>query len=89
MIVNDTRIILNYLEEISKATRNISNEKAFDQDEIPAEEWKLYDFKVLPLESVNRNNWRKICILPQPNTTKKSSCKKFAFKLENNTQMKS
>ena len=56
-----------------KATNNISYGKAVGLDEIPAEVWKLYDFKELLLESCNRVyfqepivSWTKGCILPFP-----------------------
>ena len=40
-------------EEVMKATNNISYGKAVGLDEIPAEVWKLDDFKEFMLESCN------------------------------------
>ena len=60
-------------EEVIKATNNISYGKAIGLDEIPAEVWKLDDFKEFLLESCNRVyfqepivSWTNGCILPFP-----------------------
>ena len=60
-------------EEVMKATHNISYGKAVGLDEIPAEVWKLDEFKELLLESCNHVyfqepivSWTNGFILPFP-----------------------
>ena len=72
------------LEDLLKATRNISNKKAVGLDEIPAEVWKLDDFKEFLLESCNSvynqdpiESWRKGCILPFPKKGDLSTLKNY------------
>ena len=82
-------------EEVMKATNNISYGKAVGLDEIPAEVWKLNDFKEFLLESCNHVyfqeplvSWTNRCILSFPKKGDLSITKKLPRNYSNSNRRK-